>query len=504
MRWLHLSDIHFDLNGDGSTTIHIRDELINYLRRNGVKADCLFITGDFRFAKTQKDTQEAADVVSEYIKLIAKTVGIDDIKKVFLVPGNHDLDRNRNLRKSLIIGMKEQYDVNQGFFQSGDLFEAVEAFTFYNNVCQSLYGKEIADSIHQKMSKELHLFSCQNDYSILLLNTAVCCVRDGEEGSLVIGTKYVIEALKKIREFNPGKPIIALAHHGLRMLDRIERKRLLSIMRDYGVSLFLCGHEHEIWHELLTQDLYQINMGCVKQGTNVQIGFSDGILDIKKAHFIIHAHLWDTQFSKWGYYPQFGFENDALKVWINTPFARVELFNSLPEMFSNVEEYIVGARIHNEIVYGYGFDLQVVLPWIEKLMQSNPLNNQYRILLEPRSIDLIKNTSASNAFNLSTFENSITRLCEIRNELSQTSNKLEVRESTIPYAFHGLCVGNRVYFTWSKIDAGRFLANQMPIYYITLGDNPIQDNFANSFSSWFDYYWNHSIIVFTTQPDSVE
>lgn len=499
MRWLHLSDIHFASNLDGATTIQIRDKLVEYLSKNEIKADCLFITGDFRYAKTQKDTQEAADAVAEYIKKIAKTVGVDNVKKIFLVPGNHDLDRNRKLRKSLIIGIIEQYDINQGCFDNEDLFEAVEAFTFFFKICKSLYGEAEAETIHKRMSTEIHLFSCQDDYNVLLLNTSVCCVKDNEEGTLIIGTKYVIEALKHIQEINPGKPIFAIAHHGLRMLNHAERKRLLSILRDYGVNLLLCGHEHEIWHEPLTQDLYQINMGCIKQDSNVQIGFSSGILDVQKAHFLIQAHLWDSQFSRWGVYPQFGLDNEVLKIWINTPFAKAELFSSLPEMFSDVEEYIIGTRIQNQTIYGYGFDLQVVLPWIEKLMQSNPLHNCYKILVQPRNIDLNKQTSVKNAFNLSTIENSLSRLDEIKDELLQTSNQLEVREALLPYAFHGLFVNKQLYFTWSMINENNYLSNQMPIYRITCGINPLQDNFANSFSSWFSYYWEHSNILFSTE-----
>ena len=501
MRWLHLSDIHFDISGDGTTTIHIRDTLTEYLKRIGVKADCLFITGDFRFAKTQKDTQEAANIVATYIRSIAEIVGIESTDNIFLVPGNHDIDRNRPLRKSLVIGIKDQYDVNQGSFDKGDLLEAVEAFGFFFRVCLSLYGQEKTNLIHQKMGKELHLVSCQDDCCVLLLNTSVCCTKDGEEGTLIVGTKYVIEALKRIQENSPGKPIIAIAHHGMRMLYPPERKRLLSIMRDYGVNLFLCGHEHEIWHEPLTQDLYQINMGCVKHSEGVQIGFSTGLLDAKKAHFIIQAHIWDSQFSKWGIYPQFGFENESLRLWINTPFSKVALFGSLAEMFSDVEAFITNDRIHDTVIYGYGFDLQVVLPWVEKIMQSNPMNNRYKILVEPRNIDLNTDTAASNAFNLSTIESSLARLRAIKSELSITGNHLEVRESIAAYPFHGLCVNKRIYFTWSQIDSSHHLSNQMPISRINNGDNIIQDIFARSFSTWFEYYWDHSAVLFSSLED---
>jgi len=44
MRWLHLSDLHFNPIQDGTDTSYLRDRMINYLQDNNSKLRSLFVT----------------------------------------------------------------------------------------------------------------------------------------------------------------------------------------------------------------------------------------------------------------------------------------------------------------------------------------------------------------------------------------------------------------------------------------------------------------------------
>ena len=111
MKWLHLSDMHFIANYSGGNTRLVLDCLLDYLGTKKIRADELFITGDFRFAKTQDESKnsEVAKKVSEYIWEIANCLGILDEKHIHIVPGNHDLNQKERLRKNLVDGIRLEY-----------------------------------------------------------------------------------------------------------------------------------------------------------------------------------------------------------------------------------------------------------------------------------------------------------------------------------------------------------------------------------------------------------
>ena len=50
MKWIHISDIHYNPKSDGSYTMMARDNLPKFIKENHIIANHLFVTGDFRHA----------------------------------------------------------------------------------------------------------------------------------------------------------------------------------------------------------------------------------------------------------------------------------------------------------------------------------------------------------------------------------------------------------------------------------------------------------------------
>lgn len=113
MKWLHISDLHFNPVKDGTDTNYLREKLKDYLIEKRVQVDKLFLTGDFRDASRQDDTDENAEKVVQYLREIAEIVGIVDLQNVLFVPGNHDLDRYINNRQELICKTKRSYSTKE-------------------------------------------------------------------------------------------------------------------------------------------------------------------------------------------------------------------------------------------------------------------------------------------------------------------------------------------------------------------------------------------------------
>ena len=93
VRILHLSDLHYDSNAKGAKSEEQKDlfdSLLSTLKEEheNNKFDAITITGDFSSENPEGDL----DKVSEFINnLVNKTMEFDNIGRLFLVPGNHDL-----------------------------------------------------------------------------------------------------------------------------------------------------------------------------------------------------------------------------------------------------------------------------------------------------------------------------------------------------------------------------------------------------------------------------
>lgn len=494
MRWLHLSDIHFNPRGvDGTETSLIRNGLLKYLNEQNIKVDEIFLTGDYRFAKIcanldEIKTYELAKDVANYIKEIAVTVGIpkDEIEnRIHLVPGNHDINR-KNLRGYLIDGMKKDYKVNEGRFEKEALEQSVEGQVFFFKVYSEIFGEEKKNHDEQKMKENPHRYEIYEKYSLLNLNTTLCCGTDEDEGALYVGSGYLADSLSKIRELNPFQPIIVLGHHGLRMLNFEERKKIISIFRQYDVNLYLCGHEHEVWYEYILENSLQINMGCLKFEDKAQASFSVGEYFADKNMFNIEAHLWDENWG-WNKYTHFRNNNDGLSLWVNPPFSKMEYFNTLNEMFSDVEEYIslCKGNLRNQDIIGYGLDLQVAASTIQHIIKTYPGEYSFRVLVYNKEL-INGEGGARNPFDSQELDNSIRSI----NKFVKDYSRISIRETKYPYSFFGLKIDDYLYFTWLRVDNNRnVISNKYPYYKIKTDGNEMQEAYITSFTSWFEYYW---------------
>jgi len=310
MKWLHISDIHYNPHSDGRCSSELREELPGYLKRLGVNVDEAFLTGDLRNAAVQDDTDEVAEEVAVFIRKIAESVGISGsasvAKHVHIVPGNHDLARFAKpkdvARLNQIIN---DYSTSSGQFGDKDKEFLLRRFSFFRRVCEKLGN---AMTGWPEGSQPIHNYHCDTGYKLLYLNTAITCNKNDEYGSLLIGNDDLRNALLSIEQENPDTPIIALGHHSMEGLSEPERHEVEKLFRKYPVRLYLCGHAHEVWHRQINQTA-EITMGCIRSGDNVQAVFSLGELNVD-GRITINAHWWDPKMGGWGPYTQF---DDSVK-----------------------------------------------------------------------------------------------------------------------------------------------------------------------------------------------
>ena len=503
MLWLQLSDIHYNPQGDNSMSLHMRERLLEFLSSEIIdkygKIDKLFITGDLRFAPAQDDEETNAQIISDFIMDVARAINISSTEDIIIVPGNHDLNRKYFGRRHIITGVKKEYiSSGQGSFDEV-LPLLTDGFGFLFSVYSKLYGDQKSKEIKNGLIINPHRILILDKYSILLLNTSILCGENKEEGSIIVGQKYVVEALQDIKRINK-KPVIALGHHGMRMLEPSERVQIQNIFRDYGVVVYLCGHEHEIWNEKI-DNMWQINMGCIKVGDSAQVGFSVGEYDSEEDIAHIEAYLWDSKFGKWSQYTHFGNKNGILNLHLNQfESSDICYYNTLSAMFNDIEQYLSARAgvLNNNVIVGFGMDLQVALPWLEKISSLYIPNVTFKSLVFSLNNQYISTQRDSeSSFDTLTLRHSIDRFKLIGKKLGKF-NRVEIKFSHLPYPFHGVLIDDCLFGAFMSIDRSNMVHASSKFMRIVRNESPLANNIVDAFNSWFDFYWEHGDLVFTT------
>jgi len=118
--WLHLSDLHFlDRHAwRDSQSLKMLIEDLEVLLKKGLRVDLVLCTGDIGFGETKKEPLEDqyADAKAFFDKVLETCrLGID---RLFVVPGNHDIDRSKVLESQTKWFRSGEHDsdaINQKF-----------------------------------------------------------------------------------------------------------------------------------------------------------------------------------------------------------------------------------------------------------------------------------------------------------------------------------------------------------------------------------------------------
>lgn len=152
--WIHLSDIHY-IRSVGEKDL--RENLLNKLEaiNNEKKIDYLFITGDFRHAGEQKDIDNKL-IIKEtvsFIKKVCDRLELSDkiATNVFLVPGNHDIERDGELINVVRTIRDRDFDpLSESQFTEREKEYLNSKLSFFDELESQLYGKEIGGKKKRK------------------------------------------------------------------------------------------------------------------------------------------------------------------------------------------------------------------------------------------------------------------------------------------------------------------------------------------------------------------
>lgn len=305
IRWLHISDLH--LNKSGVETNRLRDKLPKYLRSLALKCDYVFCTGDLRYAP---DGNFSANTVMT-IKAICDAIGTP-IDHFFIVPGNHDVELNKDGRDKAIKSIWFRHETEEGYYSpkvgeinASDLAQIKSGLESYYNALQPLFEEQHRTTQFHARDFGLHKVVETEDLNIVLLDSTISYTKH-QDHNLIVGTEYLQQALGVC---NSKKPVVILTHYSFDSLDRSEQEQCTALLQDANVRLWLSGHEHMNLARKQRDFFYEFQSGALLLETGVHPCVLLGELDTQSLEGHIQAHYWFSPHG-WAIYPLIAFRGN--------------------------------------------------------------------------------------------------------------------------------------------------------------------------------------------------
>ncbi len=265
IKWLHLSDIHFNYKNFESHSL--REDFLKRIQAltESEPFTHLFITGDilYRYQKADDST----------VLFIQKLVEIMQLpfNKVYFVPGNHDHNRDYTIGtlESVITCTQrsKKYTSEIDNISDENAQKLLNSFENYDDAYYRVSGNH-----YYSHSANPHFVSTNDGVSIISINTA-WLDKDSrnKDNYLLIGSRQLQLALTEKSDELNNSLNIAIGHHTLEDMKQIERFRVLDQFRRNNVGIYFCGHRHKA--DIIYHSEYDV-VEFVSPG-----GFNDGYSD---------------------------------------------------------------------------------------------------------------------------------------------------------------------------------------------------------------------------------
>lgn len=235
--WLHISDFHFKSETTYDQDIVLKN-LINSLpdlvRRYGYP-DFVIASGDIAYSGKSSEYK----IASIFFDRILNILNLEK-DRLFVVPGNHDVDRNKG--KGLARTLSSANEADEYFSDSAPLLHISHRMNDFSE-WYDLYFKDIR-TFPKNTTVSIETL-CVNDINVTigLFNSAVFSFDEKDSGSLFIGRRCIDSAISKIEAMPKGLKI-AVKHHPFNWLNSIEMSQVKSRIFD-NFDCVLTGHMHE-------------------------------------------------------------------------------------------------------------------------------------------------------------------------------------------------------------------------------------------------------------------
>jgi predicted MPP superfamily phosphohydrolase len=298
--YVHLSDIHFGQEKGGDVVVNddVKQQILLDVREyignlDKKSADGVIISGDIAYGGKASEYEAAG----KWLDRLTAAIGCD-ITDVQVVPGNHDIDRDKitNVTQKIIDDIIEKGDDALDCYLEREedreilyaRFSGYRTFAEGYNCPLDTDGKVAGHrTIDVAPGKKIKFHG---------VNTSLICSKSKkEEGGLLLGKR------QRVISVEPDTEIIVIAHHPLNWLQDSEDAKKYIRNR---ARVFISGHEHMPSHKIENVkdgvDLLSIASGAtMPPSANDTYNYCYNILEFdydneKKSLIVtIHGRMWN-------------------------------------------------------------------------------------------------------------------------------------------------------------------------------------------------------------------
>lgn len=310
IRWLHLSDFHIGKDGYEQDKIfknilqHIEDE------SKEKELDLIFITGDI--ANKSIENEYNAFIENFLEKIPNKS---DNKPKIYIVPGNHDLNRTKIKRVNRELTDSKFFRADKNGLDERQKHE-IPAFKDFSDFIQlaSVSHNNWLDTPEGIFTDIIELKDIK--IGIIGTNTAWLSRDDKDKEQLSFGVDLVKSGLEEIKECDIR---IVLGHHPIDWFLPTKQVVVKNIFKDYGV-IYLNGHLHvtkATIGQYVSSNFLNIQSGAAFQASehkseNIKNSLLWAELDFDKKIISLQPRYWDYTQQRWEFNNDY-LESDARK-----------------------------------------------------------------------------------------------------------------------------------------------------------------------------------------------
>ena len=298
LRWLHLSDIHFWGKNDWKDDA-ARRKLLDLLKTrfaNGLlpKPDFIFCTGDIAQGETRP-----AELVLQYqsaqtfFDQVLNVCGLAK-NRLFVVPGNHDVNRRNvspKFQKSLVKAGLAEIETDWAD-ANADYEQTIKRMAEYGQFVDAYLPHQAAAAMdrHSRHCYAKVITVNQRRIGIGGFNSAWSCYDDNDQNHLWMAAEWQFNAADKA--FSGETDLrIGLMHHPVSWFQHEEASLAKQRIRA-GFDFWLHGHEHVAWVMPTDREIV-ICAGAVNAGSDAEFGIN--LVDLNLAEGTGEVHLFSYQ-----------------------------------------------------------------------------------------------------------------------------------------------------------------------------------------------------------------
>jgi len=247
LTWLHISDWHHeDFPIDPEV---VRDGLVRDIReRSSISPDLenidfIVFSGD---AASSGRAEEYEDVKEEFFERILEAAGDVSPRRLFIVPGNHDLDeaKLKGLPAEFLEGCPTRDEADRWLKDDSKREQLLRPFKDFRNFVSGYTGQDSPDFSNIRTWK-----IDDKTVSILGINSTWWCRRQKDmAGTLTSDFRYLLvgehQIHKPLEAISDSDLKIAVLHHSQDWLEYLDGSRIWSRLR-HECDFILHGHGHE-------------------------------------------------------------------------------------------------------------------------------------------------------------------------------------------------------------------------------------------------------------------